>query len=68
MNKKVFVVGALLMFSGAAMAQEQSTQNIQEVTLASKMPQDITKTGKNVTLLTAKDLEKFKGQDRKSVV
>ena len=42
-------------------AQEKEEKLIPEVTIAAKVKQQLHKTGKNVQLLTSKDLEKFKG-------
>lgn len=44
-------------------AQEKEEKLIPEVTIAAKAKQQLHKTGKNVQLLTSKDLEKFKGQN-----
>ncbi|SFI12104.1 TonB-dependent receptor plug domain-containing protein [Halpernia frigidisoli] len=64
--KKQILVGAMLVVSSCAFAQQET--GIQEVTIASKVPQQIFKTGKNVQLLSAKDLEKFKGQNVNDVL
>jgi vitamin B12 transporter len=64
--KKEILVGAMLVVSSCAFAQQEI--GIQEVTIASKVPQQIFKTGKNVQLLSAKDLEKYKGQDVNDVL
>ena len=42
-------------------AQEKEEKLIPEVSIAAKAKQQLHKTGKNVQLLTSKDLEKFKG-------
>ena len=44
-------------------AQEKEEKLIPEVSIAAKAKQQLHKTGKNVQLLTSKDLEKFKGQN-----
>ena len=67
MNKKWILVGAMLV-SISAFAQEQQTNEIEEVTVASKTPQTLDKTGKNVKLLTAQDLEKYSGQNLTEVI
>lgn len=61
MNRKVILVGALLVVYSQMHAQQQEAL-IEEVTVASKVSEELYKTGKNVKLLTRKDLEKFKGQ------
>lgn len=49
-------------------AQQEKENSIEEVTIASKTPQQLYKTGKNVKLLSAKDLEKYKGQNLTDVL
>ncbi|MGC4130189.1 MAG: TonB-dependent receptor [Bergeyella sp.] len=66
MKKKLIFVGALLVVSSQVFAQQET--EIEEVTIASKIPQQLYKTGKNVTLLTAKDLEKYQGQNLTEVL
>ncbi|MCL1667090.1 TonB-dependent receptor [Elizabethkingia ursingii] len=68
MNKKLFVIGALLLVGSGLYAQEEKSGQIEEVTIASKSPQKLYKTGKNVTLISAKDLEKYKGQNLSDVL
>ena len=68
MKKKVILVGALLVVSSHAFAQQENESLIEEVTVASKIPQQLYKTGKNVKLLSKKDLEKFKGQNLTEVL
>lgn len=68
MNKKMILVGALLVVSTTAFAQLEKETKIEEVTIASKVPQQLQKSGKNLKLLTAKDLEKFKGQNLNEVL
>ena len=64
--KKEILVGAMLIVSSCAFAQQET--GIQEVTIASKTSKPIYKSGKNVQLLSAKDLEKFKGQNLNDVL
>lgn len=64
--KKEILVGAMLIVSSCAFAQQET--EIEEVTIASKTQQQIFKTGKNVQLLSAKDLEKYKGQNLNDVL
>lgn len=49
-------------------AQEKEEKLIPEVTIATKAKQQLHKTGKNVQLLTSKDLEKFKGQNAAEIL
>lgn len=66
MNKKFILVGAMLV-TISTFAQETTT-SIDEVTIASKTPQQLSKTGKNIKLLNAKELEKYKGQNLNDVL
>lgn len=66
MKKRVIFVGALLVVNVHAFAQQET--EIEEVTIASKIPQQLYKTGKNVKLLTEKDLEKFQGQNLNEIL
>ncbi len=68
MKKKLIFVGALLVVSSQIFAQQETENQIEEVTIASKTPQQIQETGKNVKLLSAKDLEKYKGQNLNEVL
>ena len=61
MKKKLIFVGAMLVVSSDFIAQQKNETQIEEVTIASKIAQPLHKTGKNVQLITAKDLEKHKG-------
>ncbi len=63
----MILVGAMLVTGTTIFAQQQETQ-IEEVTVASKIPQQLYKTGKNVKLFTQKDLENFKGQSLNDVL
>ena len=49
-------------------AQEKEEKLIPEVSIAAKAKQQLHKTGKNVQLLTSKDLEKFKGQNAAEIL
>ena len=49
-------------------AQEKEEKLIPEVTIATKAKQQLHKTGKNIQLLTSKDLEKFKGQNAAEIL
>lgn len=60
MKKKLFFVGALLVVSSDIFAQQET--QIEEITIASKTRQQLYKTGKNVQLISEKDLEKHRGQ------
>lgn len=63
MKKRLIFVGAMLVVSSDIFAQQENETQIEEVTIASKTPQQLYKTGKNVQLISAQDLEKHKGQD-----
>lgn len=66
MNKKLILVGAMLVVSTTIFAQQEST--IEEVTIASKTKQQLYKTGKNVKLISQEDLQKYKGQNVNDVL
>lgn len=68
MKKRLIFVGALLVVSSDIFAQQENETQIEEVTIASKTKQQLYATGKNVQLITAKDLEKHKGQDLPQVL
>lgn len=67
--KKNLVFAGLLLVTGVSQvtAQEKEGQ-IPEITIAAKTKQQLHKTGKNVQLLTSKDLEKYKGQNLSEVL
>ena len=67
MNKKIILSIALLGIIAQANAQQEE-KHIEEVTIASKSTQKINKTGRNITLLTEKDLEKYQGQTLSDVL
>jgi len=66
MKKKLICVGAMLVVSSTIIAQQET--KIEEVTIASKTKQQLYKTGKNVQLISEKDLEKHKGQSLTDVL
>ena len=68
MKKKLILVGAMLVVSSQIFAQQENETQIEEVTVAGKVPQQLFSTGKNVKLLTSKDLQKFKGQSLNDVL
>ncbi|WP_434978664.1 TonB-dependent receptor plug domain-containing protein [Daejeonia sp. YH14] len=68
MKKNIIWIGILLATCQWVHAQDNTEKSIEEVTLAGKVPQQLYKTGKNVTLLTHKDLEKYKGQSLTDVL
>lgn len=68
MKKRLIFVGAMLVVSSNIFAQQENETTIEEVTIASKIPQQLYKTGKNVKLVTSKDLEKFQGQNLNEVL
>lgn len=68
MRKKLFFVGAMLVVSSNIFAQQEQESTIDEVTIASRTRQQLYKTGKNVQLITAKDLEKQQGKSLTEVL
>ncbi len=69
MRKRLIFVGALLVVQSVVHAQQDPlTSEIQEVSIAGKKKQQLFATGKNVVLLTAKELQRFKGQDLSDVL
>ena len=68
MKKRLIFVGAMLVVSSNIFAQQENETQIEEITIASKTKQQLYKTGKNVQLITGKDLEKYKGQDLPNVL
>ena len=68
MKKRLIFVGALLVVSSDICAQQENETNIEEVSIASKTKQQLYKTGKNVQLISAKDLEKYRGQNVNEVL
>ena len=68
MKRKLILVGAMLVVGTTIFAQQEKENTIEEVTIASKTPQQLYKTGKNVKLLSEKDLEKYKGQNLTDVL
>lgn len=69
MKKNVLFAGMLLVTGISQItAQEKEEKLIPEVTIASKSPQQLYETGKPVKLISAKDLEKFRGQNLTEVL
>lgn len=66
MNKKLILVAALFVVSTNVFAQQET--QIEEVSIASKKSQEISKIGKNVKLLTQEDLQKFQGRSLNEVL
>lgn len=66
MNKKMILGVALAGLFSNAYAQQEKL--IPEVTIASKTNQKINKTGRNTTLITAKDIENYKGRNLEEVL
>ena len=68
--KKNLIFAGILFVTGISQlsAQEKEEKLIPEVTIAAKAKQQLHKTGKNVQLLTSKDLEKFKGQNAAEIL
>lgn len=68
MKKRLFFVGAMLVLSSDIFAQQENETQIETVTIASKTKQQLYKTGKNVQLISAADLEKHQGQSLPEVL
>ena len=68
--KKNLIFAGILFVTGISQlsAQEKEEKLIPEVSIAAKAKQQLHKTGKNVQLLTSKDLEKFKGQNAAEIL
>ncbi len=66
MKKRLIFIGALFVVSSNLFAQQEI--EIEEVTIASKTKQQLYKTGKNVQLISEKDLEQHKGQNLTDVL
>ena len=66
MKKRLIFIGALLVVSSNLFAQQEI--EIEEVTIASKTKQQLYKTGKNVQLISEKDLEQHQGQNLTDVL
>ena len=68
--KKNLIFAGILFVTGISQlsAQEKEEKLIPEVTIAAKAKQQLHKTGKNVQLLSSKDLEKFKGQNAAEIL
>lgn len=62
MKKNLILANVLLVTGLSPLMAQEKEGTIPEVTIAAKTQQQLYKTGKNVQLLSAKDLEKFKGQ------
>lgn len=58
----------MLVAGASVSAQQQNETQIEEVTVAGKISQQLYKTGKNVKLLTEDDLKSFKGQNLNDVL
>ena len=62
--KKNLVFASLILVAGVSQVNAQEKEGeIPEVTIAAKTTQQLYKTGKNVQLISSKDLEKYKGQN-----
>lgn len=68
MNKKLLFAGTIMFAGTTVFAQQNQETHIDEVTIASKVPQQLYKTGKNIKLITEKDLSNFKGQSLNDVL
>lgn len=61
MKKNLMVAGLLFATGFSQWAAQEKEGVIPEITIAAKSPQQLHKTGKNVLLISSKDLEKYKG-------
>lgn len=68
MKKNLVFAGLLCVTGVSQMTAQEKEGNIPEVTIAAKSNQQLHKTGKNVQLITTKDLEKYKGQNLSEVL
>ena len=68
MKKNLVFAGLLFVTGVSQMTAQEKEGNIPEVTIAAKSNQQLHKTGKNVQLITTKDLEKYKGQNLSEVL
>ena len=68
MKKNLVFAGLLFVMGVSQMTAQEKEGNIPEVTIAAKSNQQLHKTGKNVQLITTKDLEKYKGQNLSEVL
>ena len=67
--KKNLVFASLILVAGVSQVNAQEKEGeIPEVTIAAKTTQQLYKTGKNVQLISSKDLEKYKGQNLSEVL
>lgn len=68
MKKNLVFAGLLFVTGVSQMTAQEKEGNIPEVTIAAKSNQQLHKTGKNVQLITTKDLEKYKGQNLSEIL
>ena len=68
MKKNLVFAGLLFVTGVSQMTAQEKEGNIPEVTIAAKSNQQLYKTGKNVQLITTKDLEKYKGQNLSEIL
>lgn len=67
--KKNLVFASLILVAGVSQVNAQEKEGeIPEITIAAKTTQQLYKTGKNVQLISSKDLEKYKGQNLSEVL
>ena len=62
------VAGLLFATGFSQWAAQEKEGMIPEITIAAKSPQQLHKTGKNVQLISSKDLEKYKGQNAAEIL
>lgn len=68
MKKNLMVAGLLFATGFSQWAAQEKEGMIPEITIAAKSPQQLHKTGKNVQLISSKDLEKYKGQNAAEIL
>ena len=62
------IAGLLFATGFSQWAAQEKEGVIPEITIAAKSPQQLHKTGKNVLLISSKDLEKYKGQNAAEIL
>lgn len=68
MKKQLILAGILAVTGLSPLTAQEKEGAIPEVTIAAKTKQQLYKTGKNIQLITSRDLEKFKGQNLSEIL